>query len=390
MRDDDYLRTSTSPWLKAGAGLAALAVAMGIGRFAFTPVLPMMLQDGSISIAQGSLLASSNYLGYLIGALSAVALRIRLDRAIRGGLLVIGLATLAMGAPLGLGAWLLLRLVAGIASAWVLISISAWSFEALAGYRRPLLNSIVFAGVGTGIALAGLLCLALMAGQAGAARAWDTLGVLALAATAAIWRAFAAPAASAPAAAAASAPAPGRRWNAASLRLTACYGAFGFGYIIPATFLPVMAKNALHHSPLFGWSWPLFGLAAAISTLAVAPLVRRLGNRRLWLASQCVMAAGVAMPALWPHIVTVFAAALCVGGTFMVITLAAMAEAKRLAGARGTVLMAAMTSAFAAGQIVGPLTVSGDRFSGALLLAAAVLALGALLLHAGGEPKTEA
>ncbi|HJV52163.1 MAG TPA: YbfB/YjiJ family MFS transporter [Noviherbaspirillum sp.] len=388
MRDDDYLRTSTSPWLKAGAGLAALAVAMGIGRFAFTPVLPMMLQDGSISIAQGSLLASSNYLGYLIGALSAVALRIRLDRAIRGGLLVIGLATLAMGAPLGLGAWLLLRLVAGIASAWVLISISAWSFEALAGYRRPVLNSIVFAGVGTGIALAGLLCLALMAGQAGAARAWDTLGALALAATAAIWRAFAAPAASAPAAAAASAPAPDRRWNAASLRLTACYGAFGFGYIIPATFLPVMAKNALHHSPLFGWSWPLFGLAAAISTLAVAPLVRRLGNRRLWLASQCVMAAGVAMPALWPHIVTVFAAALCVGGTFMVITLAAMAEAKRLAGARGTVLMAAMTSAFAAGQIVGPLTVSGDRFSGALLLAAAVLALGALLLRAGGEPKT--
>src|SRR3954447_16118935 len=103
-------RIAGSPVVKALAGLAALAVAMGIGRFAFTPVLPMMLQDAGLSIASGGLLASANYLGYLIGALSAIAVRIQPERAIRFGLLAIGIVTLAMGLHLPFYAWLLLRL----------------------------------------------------------------------------------------------------------------------------------------------------------------------------------------------------------------------------------------------------------------------------------------
>lgn len=383
MRDESTLqRTLPSPWPQAVAGLLALAIAMGIGRFAFTPVLPMMLQEGSLTISGGGLLASANYLGYLIGALSALAVRIRADRAIGGGLFAIGLTTLAMSLPLGFGAWLLLRLLAGIASAWVLISVSAWCFDALAGYRRPFLNSMVFAGVGTGIAMAGLLCIVLISNGARPSQAWGLLGALAMAVTALVWKIFTPPAGLP--AAAPSAPGSHARWSAQSVRLICCYGVFGFGYIIPATFLPVMAKRALQDSTLFGWSWPVFGLAAALSTLAVAPLLRRLGNRRLWRACQYVMAAGVALPALWPHAVAVFAAAMCVGGTFMVITLVAMQEAKQVAGARATKLMAAMTSVFAAGQIAGPLTVGSGSFSIALLFAAAMLALSAFLLRVDG------
>ena len=48
--------------------MVALAIAMGIGRFAFTPILPMMLADGVIDLAAASWLASANYLGYLAGA----------------------------------------------------------------------------------------------------------------------------------------------------------------------------------------------------------------------------------------------------------------------------------------------------------------------------------
>lgn len=51
------------------AGMISLAVAMGIGRFAFTPLLPMMLSDGVIDLPAASWLASANYLGYLVGAL---------------------------------------------------------------------------------------------------------------------------------------------------------------------------------------------------------------------------------------------------------------------------------------------------------------------------------
>src|SRR3954463_6369815 len=101
----------------AFAGLAALAVAMGVGRFAFTPLLPMMQQDAGLSLAQGGYLASANYVGYLAGALWAMR-PVRSDLAIRASLIAIGVSTLAMGLTHGMAAWLLWRMVAGMASAW--------------------------------------------------------------------------------------------------------------------------------------------------------------------------------------------------------------------------------------------------------------------------------
>lgn len=379
------VRAEAGPISKALAGLATLAVAMGIGRFAFTPILPMMLQDAGLSIASGGLLASANYVGYLLGALSAMVVKIRPEHAIRSGLLAIAVVTLAMGWPLPFAAWLVLRLLAGIASAWVLISVSAWCMESLVRYRRPFLNSLVFAGVGTGIAIAGLMCLTLISVDAHSPQAWVSMGLLSLAVTLVVWRFFRPTSAIA----AAKAGQGHYRWTADALRLVLCYGVFGFGYIIPATFLPVMAKNALQGSTLFGWSWPVFGIAAALSTLWVAFLVVRMGNRRVWQVSHFVMAAGVVLPVILPGLLSVFVAALCVGGTFMVITLAALQEGKRIAGSSATVLIAAMTSAFAAGQIIGPLTVSAGTgngsFSTALVTAAVLLAGSALLLGRGQQ-----
>jgi len=394
MASHDIPRSRTenpaAPLRKAIAGLAVLAVAMGIGRFAFTPVLPMMLQDAGLSLAAGGLIASANYLGYLLGALSAMVIRVQPERAIRGGLLVIGMVTLAMSLSLPFAAWLVLRLAAGVASAWVLICVSAWCMGALAAYQRPFLNSLVFAGVGAGIAAAGLVCMALLGLDAGSSAAWAALGTLSLAVCAVVWRALS-PQAAPGGAGTAGAPHvhERQRWDAQSVRLVGCYGIFGFGYIIPATFLPVMAKAELDSS-LFGWSWPLFGLAAALSTLAVAALVRRVGNRPLWAACHFVMAAGIMLPVVIPGLPAVFAAAVGVGGTFMVITLAALQEAKRVAGRDPTVMMAAMTSAFAAGQIIGPLTVSAGgnaRFSSGLIVAAILLVASALALMVKDAPR---
>src|SRR3977135_3444015 len=149
------------------AGLAALAVAMGIGRFAFTPILPMMQADAGLSVAAGGWLASANYLGYLAGSVAAIRVRLTPETAIRSGLLAIGIATLGMGFAPGIALWIALRVLAGIASAWVLIFVSAWCLERLASARRPVLASTVFAGVGTGIAAAGVVCLVLMWRQGG-------------------------------------------------------------------------------------------------------------------------------------------------------------------------------------------------------------------------------
>ena len=179
-----------SPTSIALAGLTAIAVAMGIGRFAFTPILPMMQEDAGLSVADGGWLASVNYLGFLLGAVSAMGLRLRPTTAIRGGLVVIGMVTLGMGFTSQFIGWIVLRALAGIANAWVQIFVFAWCLKKLAAVRRPLLNGVVFAGVGTGIAIAGGFCLVLMQVNARSAQAWIGLGIISLIATAVIWLIF--------------------------------------------------------------------------------------------------------------------------------------------------------------------------------------------------------
>ena len=382
--------TGPSPVVVALTGLLALAVAMGIGRFAFTPILPMMQVDAGLSITAGGWLASANYLGYLLGALSAMTLRAQATTAIRAGLVTIGLSTLAMGLTHTVAAWVVLRLLAGIASAWVLIYVSAWSLARLAPLGRPALNSTVYAGVGTGIAVAGAFCLVLMRAHVNFAQAWIGLGILSLIATAWIWSMIRSQEART---ANAGAAARGRRWDAESLRLVFCYGSFGFGYIIPATFLPVMAREVIDDPAIFGWSWPVFGVAAASSTFAAALLARFIGNRRLWMVSQFTMAVGVALPVLWSGIAGIMLAALFVGGTFVVCTMVGLQEARLVAGPDATGLMAAMTAAFALGQILGPVSVSyairaGMDIASALLVACALLLVSGIALTDIGRRST--
>jgi predicted MFS family arabinose efflux permease len=364
-----------SPVAVSLAGLAALAVAMGIGRFAFTPILPMMQADAALSLAAAGWLAGANYAGYLAGALSAPLLRS--DRAIRAGLAGIALATLAMGLEQRLASWLALRALAGVASAWVLIHVSSWCLERLAPLRRPALNGTVYAGVGAGSMAAGALCLVLMSLHLGSRDAWLALGVVALVATALLWPIF-------KTGAAAGLRTEGPGWRAESVRLVLCYAAFGFGYIIPATFIPAMARERVGDPALFGLAWPLFGAVAAASTLAVAPLVRRLGNRGVWIAGHLVMAAGVAAPLVLPGMAGILASAVCVGATFMVITMAGLQEGRRIGGGQAA-LMAAMTAGFAAGQMAGPAAVSlvihaGGRIEHASLAACFLLVASACAL----------
>jgi predicted MFS family arabinose efflux permease len=362
---------------------------MGIGRFAFTPILPMMQQDAGVSIAAGAWLAAVNYVGYLVGALSVMIVPIPAPTAIRAGLVTIGVTTLAMGWHDAFALWLVLRTVAGIASAWVLVSTSAWCLERLQPLRRPMLESTVFAGVGAGIAVAGAACLAFMRLATTSAQAWIVFGVGSLVVTGIIWPVFGR--ADRAVFSAQRRPRPRLAWNAEWLGLTLCYGAFGFGYIIPATFLPVMARQAIRDPAVFGLSWPLFGAAAVVSTLLAGRIRRRVSNRRLWIASHLVMALGVALPVISPGIVATMLAALGVGGTFVVVTMLGMQEAREVAGAAATGLMAAMTSAFALGQVAGPLSASylhgpDGNFSTALLVACGALVMSAGVLASLSRP----
>lgn len=376
------------------AGMLALTVTMGIGRFAFTPMLPMMQADAGLTVAQGGWLASANYLGYLVGALSALALRAQPAQVIRGGLAAIALLTAGMGLGEQFALWMGLRFAAGVASAWVLVFVSVACLERLAMLGRPALGGLLFSGVGAGMAIAGLVCLAAMQSGLRSDTTWLLLGAAAALQSLLPWFCFVPD----PRAAATGTPvtrAAPMRWDRNALLLVAAYGLYGFGYIIPATFVPAMAREIVQDPAVFGWSWPLFGAAAAVSTLVAAALIRVFGNRRVWLACTLVLALGVAAPAAQPGLAAILLSAVCVGATFVVITLTALQEARRTAGEGARALMVALTAAFAAGQILGPLTVSGlspsslatsgdgaalAGLQGPLWLAAALLLVSAVML----------
>src|ERR1700751_546235 len=121
--------------LVCSAAMISLAVAMGVGRFAFTPMFPLMLRDGLLSSENGTLLATSNYLGYLVGALLGALLKIKPPHLLVFGLVVTVAATAGVGWTSSVFAWELLRFVAGVMSAWTLIAASAWGLSWLAVLR---------------------------------------------------------------------------------------------------------------------------------------------------------------------------------------------------------------------------------------------------------------
>ena len=175
------------------------------------------------------------------------------------------------------------------------------------------------------------------------------------------------------------------QWGFDSVRLVLCYGIFGFGYIIPATFVPAMAQALVKDPLVFGWAWPVFGTAAALSTLAAAAGSRFVGNRRLWAGEPPGNGSRRGRSLGWPTIGGVLVAAFLVGGTFMVITMIGMHEAQIVGGSHATSLMAVMTVAFATGQIAGPLLVSltvgpDADFSRPLLIGCLLLVASAALL----------
>jgi MFS family permease len=379
-------RPSLSITAVCAIAATALAVAMGIGRFAFTPLLPLMVRDGSLAQSAGAWLAASNYLGYLAGALTASRLGLSLPMLMRASLAGIAMATAAMGAFDGLAAWIILRFVAGVLSAYTLVATSAWALQHLTRAASANLSGIVYAGVGLGIALTGLFCVAAVQLGAPARQLWLELGVLAALAVAC------------------SSPFVGRPLATAALArstshtdvtlgsytgLVVCYGVLGFGYILPATFLPALAREVVDDPRLFGLAWPVFGVAAALSTIATARRFGHANRLRVWAIGHLLMAAGVTLPSVWLAPVTIAIAALLVGSTFMVATMIGMQEARARAPRNPTALLGLMTAAFAIGQLAGPV-VSGTldllpighsaALGYALQLAAFALALSAAYL----------
>ncbi|BCN61251.1 YbfB/YjiJ family MFS transporter [Prescottella equi] len=355
--------------VRAAAGLAA---AMGVGRFVYTPLLPLMQEQTGVSHSDTALVATANYLGYFLGAIALAVFPAgtRSVTVFRASILALVASELAMTVGTDVRVWLAARVVAGVASAAIFV----YCATAVVGHPSA---GITFTGVGIGIATSGVLVAVL-----GPMLSWTALWVVAAASTvgyAAI--AWSLPPGSPPPAPTAGRPPPRTAPSARWWTLGASYFLEGLGYIILGTFL-VAAVSAGGEAWTGPAAWVVVGLAAVPSPLLWAKALRRWSAESLLAVALLLQSVSALLPALVDGPIAAVVAAVLFGGTFMGITLLAMDSALGLGIPRAA---AALTAIYGLGQILGPLVVApmlGDGFRAAFICAAAVLVTSALLAGA--------
>lgn len=345
--------SAASPVRLALGGLLSLAAAMGIGRFVYTPVLPFMIAQVPLSKADGGLIASANFLGYLVGALAASSGSLPGSRRMWfiGSLIASSALSFAMAWTDSIPVFMLLRFLAGLASAFAFVFSAALILDRLAQAGRPGLSALYFSGVGAGIAGSALIVSGLAALGADWQGLWTGCGVISLALTVLI--AWMVPGATetAPPAPAKTGP---RRLPAGLPQLIAAYGLFGIGYVVTATFIAVIARSDPALATAEPYLWLIVGLAAAPSIFIWNRIAARTGVPRAYALACVIEACGVALSVTATGPAGILLAAFLLGITFMGITALGLIEARRLSTGDPRRTIALMTASFGLGQMLGP------------------------------------
>lgn len=380
------------PWVLAIGGLLSMAAANGIDRFVYTPILPVMMQSLGLTASQAGLIASANYLGYLLGALFAArqALPGCRWRWLLAALAASALCTAGVTLTSSLPPILILRLASGFAGAVAIVMAIALVVGRLAVTGQGRLASIHFAGVGVGIIVSALIVAGLRLAGLPWRAMWLCAGAASLCCLALVAALIRHPDATRVGSADAGDASPLSahfRWLIAANTLSA------FGYVITATFIVALVRGSPQLKNLEALIWVVFGLAAAPSVALWMALARRSDVFRTFAIVCLVEAVGVLASVCWLDPIGTVVAAVCVGGSFMGTTALGMLGARRLTSGDPRRPVALMTAGFGVGQMVGP-TFAGllrdatGSFVWPSLCAAACLGLASLFaLRAGAATR---
>jgi predicted MFS family arabinose efflux permease len=367
------------PILVALGGLCAMAVAMGIGRFVYTPILPIMAEELGLSGSETGLIASANFLGYLVGALAASA---RFVSGSRRTWLIAGLAgnaigLAAMGLTDSLSYFVLVRFLGGVASAFVLVFASTLVLERAAISGRSLVSSLHFAGVGTGVAISSLIVVA-VAEFGGWAAQWQVSGAVAVIGAVLVAILIPKDTSSQPFARAV----PGHGASNGLARLIAAYGLFGFGYVITATFLVALVRGEPAIAPAEPIIWLVFGIGTMPSAALWTWVGKRLGMCQAFALACAIEAFAVTASVLWVSMTGVILGTALLGLTFVGITAVGLVAARGMVSGDARQIFGLMTASFGLGQIVGPSFAGFVYDSTGSFVLPSLIAAGALALAA--------
>lgn len=335
------------------AGISSLIVAHGLGRFAFTPLLPYLIQDNVITLAQGANLATWNYIGYLVGALVAVSLHARnsTQSVLIWALLVNAGLTILQIITTDYTFFLLLRLCNGITNGLVFVLVPALILEWLAEHHKTQLSGLMFTGVSIGLILDSILIDWSSTWFSGQLR-WIPIGLVALPlALFSVWQLKKITLSSHPTVVIRSS----RLLDRNSTPLFIGYAGAGLGYILPMTFLPTLAHELIRNQPFILTNiW----LITALSCLILLPFWNKLGastnDRFALICSYIVQILSLIAVLIFHNAIGVVICAILMGGSFMGTVVCSQRIARIFQPHQGPKLYAALISLYAGTQLIGP------------------------------------
>lgn len=370
-------------------GVFAFIVAMGISRFSYTVILPYMQEEFAFSRATAGFLATSNYLGYFVGAIIVGRLQIQEKRIpfLQLALVMSIVTTGLMGCTDAIFVWYVLRFISGVMSAFIFVVAASLVLDQLANSRKSHLSGIFYSGVGIGIALSALIVSPIQAlfNWYGTWIALALFSSILLIFIVAFIKPIIPNTQQEPCEATVirtSIPTSWIKW------LVLAYSLEGLGYIITGTFIVSIAKESTSFQGDAVFVWFVVGVAAIPSCFIWSKLAQRRGYVKTLFIAMLLQTFGIVLPAFTTNTVTLYTSAFVFGATFMGITTVATTLAKQIVPINSHKILGFLTAGYALGQLLGP-SLAGtlanytDSYQYALIGASAVVLVGALCLIKG-------
>ena len=370
-----------------GAGVISLVLMVGVARFSYTPLLPLMQQQAGLGVAEAGWLAAINYMGYLSGAVIASLISdiVLKDRLYRLGLILALVTTAGMALSESLWLWAAMRFLAGLSSAAGLLLGSGLVLHWLIRHDHRSELGIHFGGIGLGIAFCAVAVEWMHPGFDWREQ-WVLLTVMGglMAIPAWAWL----PRPEVRTVTGKGAPMIDRPPSSTFLRLfMAAYFCAGVGYVVSATFIVAIVEQLPGLQGKGSWTFMVIGLAAAPACIIWDLVARRIGEINAMIAAFMLQIVGILLPVITPSLGMTLIGAMLFGGTFIGIVSLVLTMAGRFYPTRPAKMMGKMTISYGVAQIAAPaitglLAEGPGSYDRGLYLAAIMMIIGSLLMLA--------
>ena len=363
-------------------GIAALTIAVGIGRFSYTPILPYMISELNLTTTEAGLIASSNYLGYLLGSL--IPIFPQFPKNIRSifiySIFISIISLFAMGLTNTFEVFILIRFIHGIFSAFVLILGTSLIVSHVQKKGKIFLGTAHFSGVGLGMALSAIVVSYLGFLNFTWDELWFSIGILAIMLSFQIIKFTPIQKAEV-------------KYNLKSKNktslgfslITISYGLYGFGYVAFGTFISTMSRLTPGLEKTEPYVWFVVGVAGIPSVFFWNWFGSKIGNDIGLFLANLILGLGVLFSVLINNEFGIFISCILFGLSFVPITSMCLLEGQERFSGSFIVSTAILTFSFSIGQMIGPylsglLTDYYNSFFFSMIISGIVLIFGSLLM----------